>query len=382
MATILMVIKTTGLAYDDRIRKECLTFRDLGHFPTILVLSDDNNRKIGTTDYGIPFLEVSLKTRDYLPQAKGLIVKTFEMYWKMIGHLKQIKPSVLWIHNIEMIGLIPIALYYKKKGWIQKVIWDQHELIPDRLTRFPFKYVLKILIERCDAVIQANVERKDFILNILKINTKKVRVLENFVDHTFLNLPPGILPAKISNWLDQKSYFLAQGGGAPGRYLSEVVDAIIRLKKAKLIVVGPYEKVVVDGLKKRFNNEFDEWVLLTGKVPQLELVNYIDNTIASVIFYQSSNRNSFLCAPNRLYQALARGIPVIVGYNPPMKNLVQQLNNGVVIEGDGGDSMQVYNGLLELYENQAFYVKHAQLNKNRFKWECQSTIINDLMQIN
>ncbi|MDD2496318.1 MAG: glycosyltransferase [Tissierellia bacterium] len=381
MATILMVVKTTGLAYDDRIRKECLTFIELGHFPTILVLSDDNDSRRGITDYGIPFIEVCLKTRNYLPDAKGLLVKTFEMYLKMIPHIKQIRPDVIWIHNIEMAGLVPIAMSYKKKRWVKKIIWDQHELIPNRLMKFPFKTVIKNLVKKCDAVIQANVERKDFFINIFRINPEKVEVLENFVDKIFLTLPPGSLPAKVSLWLDQKPYFLAQGGGDPGRYLSELVEAIIRLKKAKLIVVGPYEQVVVDVLKKQFNNEFDEWILLTGKVPQLELVNYIDNTIASVIFYQSSNRNSFLCAPNRLYQALARGVPVIVGCNPPMKHLVERLKNGVVLEDDGKDSTQVYKGLMELFNNYLLYAEQAKNNKHIFKWEKQSYVINELLHI-
>jgi hypothetical protein len=113
----------------------------------------------------------------------------------------------------------------------------------------------------------------------------------------------------------------------------------------------------------------------------LDKCRYIDNTIASVIFYQSSNRNSFLCAPNRLYQALARGIPVIVGCNPPMKNLVERLKNGVVLEDDGKDSTQVYNGLMELFNNYLLYAEHAKYNKNLFKWEKQSYVINELLRI-
>jgi hypothetical protein len=372
MTDILMVIKTTGISYDDRLRKECKTLMILGKFVKIAALTSENKVGEGITDYGSLFQKISLWSRKIFSHKKWLLLKTIEMYVRFVQVIMNSRPTIVWLHNIEMAGLIPFCWIMKKLGLIKKIIWDQHELpdervLNNRTIRAIFKYFLRI----CDVIIAANNERREFLIDRLGSQYgSNFIVIENFVDDQFYSLPKGSLPHEIEKWLNGQSYILAQGGANPGRYLENLVAALMELKDMKLIVVGPFEEKKIRLLKSKQWKTFDEKIFFTGMVPQFKLVDYIDNSLASVILYNSEKLNSRLCAPNRLYQAVARGIPVIVGSNPPMKNLVKLYACGVVLRSDGRDVADIREGICSILRH--FRCKSKPFERiEAIRWESQ-----------
>ena len=191
----------------------------------------------------------------------------------------------------------------------------------------------RVLANGCDVVIMANEERRELIQNSghTQLNIP-IEILHNYPDKLFLKLPQTELSQSTLTWLHDYPYVLAQGGANPDRHLRELISAIIQQRNIKLIVVGPYQERQIEELDTEYGDIWREQVLFTGFVPQLEIKPYIDHAIASVVFYTTQNSNCWLCAPNRLYQALALGVPVVVGHNPPMRQLVGRFACGVVVE--------------------------------------------------
>ena len=74
-------------------------------------------------------------------------------------------------------------------------------------------------------------------------------------------------------------------------------------------------------------------------------MNYIDNAVASIVPYNAAKQNNHLCTDDSLYQALLRGVPVIVGSNPPMKSLLERLGCGIVLQYDGRDVVDIRQGI-------------------------------------
>ncbi|RLD54245.1 MAG: hypothetical protein DRJ01_18285, partial [Bacteroidetes bacterium] len=110
----------------------------------------------------------------------------------------------------------------------------------------------------------------------------------------------------------------------------------------------------------------------TGMVPQLEMVKYIDNAYASIVLYsQEVGMNFKLCAPNRLYQAISRGIPVIVGNNPPMKSILEKTKSGVVLSDDGQNMINIINGIKYLQKNYSKYKENSLKTRKLFLWNTQ-----------
>lgn len=380
---VLMIINTEGIDYDDRLRKECASIKDLGNIPKIAALEDENKQKKGVTDEGVSFNTILLITRKVLPHKRFLIIKAFEIYIKFLIIIIVSRPNVIWLHNIEMAGLIPFCWTMKKIGFINKLIWDQHELPANKI--FLNKFIKKLfifLINACESIVVANKERRDFLFNQLgkKNLNSQFHVIENFVDQRFASLPKGVLPEEVKEWLRGKPYLLAQGGANPDRYLDEVVEAIINIEGIKLIVVGPYSEEIICKLKNKWGDIIAEKVYFTGFVPQKKLVDFIDYAIASIILYEKDIDNCWLCAPNRLYQALIREIPVIVGINPPMANLVNKYNCGVVLAGDGSNVEDIKNGIIKMIENQAKFNENTKHCLDNISWESQMPIFKNIME--
>lgn len=373
MSELMMIIKTTGLQYDDRLRKECCSLRELGQQPIVAVLEYANCPDKGVTEEGIRYRSIRLTTRRLLPHKRGLIVKTLEMYIRFLWNILRVHPRKIWLHNFEMAGLVPLCCIMKKTGFIDWLVWDQHELPPSKvLNNAGLLGIFKTILSACDSIVVANAERQEYLLSFLgRDYGERLHVLENLVDRKFATMPKGTLPKELVQWLNGMKYFLAQGGANPGRHLEELISAIMRLDSVKLIVVGPYQAERFKALQMRWGERLAEKVYFTGLVPQMTLVNYIDNALASIVLYSQDDANSRLCAPNRLYQSLCRGTPVVVGSNPPLANTVQRLGCGVVLSSDGRDVDDICLGLRELLFNREKYKENTEKNRLEMTWESQ-----------
>src|SRR4029077_8285796 len=106
---------------------------------------------------------------------------------------------------------------------------------------------------------------------------------------------------------------------------------------------------------RRDDPALDDQVRFTGAVPQLELTRFIDHAYASVVLYEAHSANTVLCAPNRLYQAVMRRVPVIDGTNPPMAHIVKTRGCGVILKGDGGDVDDLCEAMRQLEAAHARY---------------------------
>lgn len=379
---VLMVIKTTGLDYDDRLRKESLCLHRLGFDVEILVMEYANRAGQRVVYQHLPAVTIRLWSRQWFARSKGLWFKAPEMYVRFLGTILKSKPDVIWCHDFELIGLVPFFILMRKVGFIQRLIWDQHELPSDRFLRTRFiTRLLAWLFNGCDVVVSANEQRKNLLQESLNgISKSPFAVLKNYPDRLFANLPRVELPEDVKRWLNGTSFVLAQGGAAPDRHFEELVAAVLGLENLKLIVVGPYQEAQVRRLGDHYGATLSERVLFTGFVPQMEIAPYIDHALASVVLYAMSNENKRLCAPNRLYQAVSRGIPVVVGVNPPMEEFVQRWECGTVLSGSGGDVDDIQSGIKEILIRQEELCRNAELCRSSVTWESQtSNIINIVM---
>lgn len=382
MSKVLMLIKTTGLEYDDRVRKECLSLLELGVEPVIGVLDDSNCGREGKTDYGVRFCAVNLWSRSVFSSARGLSVKTAELVAKFVRLILVERPVVLWIHDFTTLGVVPFALALRRMGLVERIVWDQHELPPDGwLDGGRMKSVIGSLMRRCDAVISANQERLDLLGSLLEKGGRigNGHVLQNYPDEDYCQLPKGRLPDEVSDWLGGVPYLITQGGGDDDRRLSECVEAVINSDGlVKLVVVGRYQDEMILEFRRRWGAKFERSVFFTGMVPQMRVVNFLDNAHGSIVFYWRESRNSWLCAPNRLYQAIARGIPVLVGCNPPLKAVVARAGVGVVIDSDGENLEDVGRGIQALMRDREAFAEAAVRNRAAHRWEFQTATISTL----
>lgn len=377
---VLMMINTTGLEYDDRLRKEALSLRRLGCHVEILAMEYANQAAQRVVYQSVPARTIRLRSRGWFARSKGLWLKVPEMYARFLAAIVRTHPDVIWFHSLGLTGLAPFLILMRRIGFIQRLIWDQHELPSDHLLAAKCFLTLFVwLLNGCDYVVMANEQRGDLVQELLddELSTP-IEVLENYPDREFIDLPKHKLPSEIERWLEGIPYVLAQGGANPNRHLEELVDAVMTLDCPKLVVVGPYQQQQIDQLHGLHGEEFPEKVLFTGFVPQMDIVSYIDHALVSVVFYDTSVTNGRLCASNRLYQAICRGTPVIVSENPPMKDVVDQYGFGLVV--DCGSSKSIVQALKKIISSQRLYRERAMTCSEVFVWEDQIERIREILR--
>lgn len=377
---VLMIIKTLGIEYDDRLRKECNSISNLGHRVKIIALEDTNLVRKGKLNNLTNYKTISLLTRKIFPQRKFLAFKLIEMNLKFMYIIVSDKANIVWIHNSEMVGLVPFLKFLKKIGFIKKVVWDQHELITKKSVRKKYiKNRLEKANQSVDVLISANNARNKIVRNEFNLNNS-CRVIENFVDKEFKNIRSEELPEDTTNWLEDKKYIIAQSGASRSRYFLELCDAIMRLRNLKLLVIGPYKSEQIEYLNKKYKESYKEWIFFTGMVDQMKIPIYLDKAYASIIMYsRDDSLNLVYCAPNRLYQALCRGIPIIVGDNPPLKEIVETYGNGVVMLSDGKNVEDIVNGINKLENNYSNFKNNALSSIDTFLWENQDETISEII---
>ncbi|ENK2093663.1 glycosyltransferase [Vibrio vulnificus] len=362
-----MLIRTPSLAFDDRVRKEA---RTLSKFSRVVISSFENRHDDIDREYeSVQVIRHNLKTRMIFPKGNLVAFKIIEMYMKYVSKIFAEKPNVCWVHNFESIGVVYILRIIKHLTRADfKVVWDQHELPPSSFLRNKWKKIFyrKALL-LSDINIVACDERAKYINNCLNDNVQ-FTIINNYPDEVFYERKSGEIDPSIVTWLNGDEYFLCQGGMREDRAFLEIVQAAIK-EKVKVIFVGPIQESLNIKLKK-FDGHSD-YVFIKSSVPQLELVNYIDRSVASLVFYKKGNMNNWLCAPNRLYQSLSRNIPVISGNNP----IFQEYRNvGVYIsDTDGSCSDKIARSINDFKK-----IRPSKSSIKATKWKSQEEKLNDI----
>jgi glycosyltransferase involved in cell wall biosynthesis len=367
MPDVLMILKCNGLQYDDRVRKECESLKSCLDYDTeIHVVEDDNSKRTGAI-FGsqTQFKSYFLLTRKLFSGNSLLLVKLCELFFKLLPTLIK-KRKVIWLHDPLMFVFVPFIFLLKKTNRVEHIVWDQHELPPEYFISSPITcYLYKVAMKLVDVRIHANKQRAEY-LNKLLGKDYSYHILNNFVDVTFVVEKSQPLSSHVCEWLDGDDYVLLQSGAYHERNFEHVVNAFMIYGKQKCMVVGG-SRVDLALYRTKYEN-FDDIFFFVGMVPQIRLVDYIDNAKASLILYKSTIPNAYYCEPNRLYQASCRGTFVIVGNNPPMADFVNDNQNGFVLNSDGSNKECILCALNYINENK---IEEKTIVSD---WACQNDV--------
>ena len=373
---VLMLLKTTSLRYDDRVRKECEALRRLGLTVAIAVLEDRRAAAEAVLD-DVRVYPVKLFSRR-LPQGRFLVTKTLELSIRFLLRILRSRPKVIWIHNMELGGVAIVSPLIRLLNRSCMVVWDQHELPPDwAIRRRSVRSFIRWIMVQPTVLVAANASRAT-LLRRMRLAAKRPSVLENLTDAKFARMPKRPLPSSVVEWLGGDEYYLAQGGAAPGRNFPNLVDAILQMNR-RLVVVGGWQGDVRETLRSTYGDRLSDCVHFYGWIDQMDMPALLDNCKASIVLYKSTNLNRKYCAPNRLYQAVARGVPVIVGANPPMMNHVKQLGVGVVAAGDGSDAADIIDAIAAFEAEEKTYRNSASSRREGTLFETQDRTLRTIV---
>jgi len=282
-------------------------------------------------------------------------------------------------HAHDLNTLMGAYVAAKKQG--AKLIYDSHELYLernrfepyDRVGKWMRKKVEAYLIRRCDYVITVNDSLARMLADTYKVklptvvmNTPSLAAVSPPSDYRSLRRAIGIP--------DDYAILLYSGSITFNRGLENLIEALVYLPKCFLVLMGyshdSYEnKLRTIAQKKGVASR----LAFFGPVPSSEVTLYASSADLGVAPIENVCLSYYYCSPNKLFEYLLAGLPVIASDFPEMRQIIDEYGVGSTFDPSAsGDIARAVTDILEAPEKWKDMKKKTDALASAYNWEKES----------
>ncbi len=367
MKAIVSVIN--DLSTDQRVHKVCTTLKKLGYDVTLVGRKQRKSLPLTKRDYKIK--------RMFLLFEKGPLFYA-EYQKRLFLYLLFHKADILVSNDLDT--LLPNYLISKLKG--SKLVYDTHELfceVPE-LQNNPIKKKMWKRIEHWIFPKLKNV----FTVNdsIAKIYTEEYKVDVKVVRNTPLLSSQKNIQQQSKTELGlptDKKIIVLQGAGINiDRGAEEAVQAMQYVNDSMLLIIGNGD--VIDTLKKIvIDLKLSDKIKFIGKVPFEQLVQYTHHADLGLTLDKDTNINYRYSLPNKLFDYIHAGVPVLASNLVEVKKIITQYNTGDCIETH--DPKHIAEKINSIFNNDSLlqtWKKNTQIAAKELNWEKEEQTLIDV----
>lgn len=286
-------------------------------------------------------------------------------------------PDLIQVHDLPT--LEAGAELAKKKNI--PLIYDAHELYPEQRTfsclqRQHCIHQEKKLIPFCKVVFTVNDSIAKEMAN--RYNIPQPTVLINAID------PPDTFNSSISyNLLREKLHLpscrrilLFQGGFSRYRNLELLIYAMKWVKSLDVDLIlmgfGDYEINLKNKAKKL--GLLNTRVYFLPAVSQTDLLQHTASADMGIIPYPHVDLNSYYCTPNKLFEFIQAGLPILANDSPELRRFIHDEGFGMV--NPMRSARQIAFAIDKAFNSPSYSMWKKNLKKRRslFTWQAQSHI--------
>lgn len=268
-------------------------------------------------------------------------------------HTVALRPHTVHCHEPDS---LLVAYLLKKRFPEIRVIYDCHEFHPQSFTEnfpAPFRYLLRILIEKIENFLASRVDA------VITVND---RLVERFEKHNKLvvllpNYPRlDIIRGKQRErdlFFNNEVHLIYAGGLSADRGLFKMIDVLKKLNNsinAQLILIGKFSAPV---LEKNFWERVKKYNLsdkidYKGYLSHEETMNHLINADIGLFLLDEKERYQW-GEPTKYFEYSAVGLPIIISDLPAKRALIEKNGNGYLIPPDS--VLEGVNAVKYLIEN-------------------------------
>lgn len=334
---------------DVRVENEINVLQSHGH-SIVLCCTTRKEEPYEDTWNGIKVYREKISTFRYKSMVGALKFPVYYNFWKkFLKKVISIEKDINVVHAHDLV-MVPVAQYLSKKMDV-KLVFDFHENYPylirdakhtqSTLGKYLSDYrkwekFERSAIQDADAIITVVQEMKQRIVD-LGADDSKVHIYQNVPDLENVNVD-----AKGREVAGDFFNLVYAGGITPARGLATVVEAIALLPakhKEKFTFTvcgtGSYEEEI-----KALANTLNviDQIDFRGWVKQSEVFEFISKGNASIIPHYRSVQND-CSSPNKLYQYMLVGRPVISSNCKSLERVINDTESGLIYENKSAEEL-------------------------------------------
>jgi len=355
---------------DSRVLKEGLSLQAAGYSVTVVALHENDLAEYEQIQ-ALSVHRVKVKSRGWIKWKPVQLLKYLEFVIRVIFRYRN---QVGYVHCNDL-NALPIGYLLKKLSKREvKVIYDCHEYETERDgmssgVKKILKFFERRLIMYADAVITvsdaiANCYSQDYGIRkpSLVLNCPNYQSIgDNDIFRNELGIP------------QDKKVFLYQGGLKSGRGIELLVEAFKQSRREDCVIVfmgfGPLEQFIQE--------QQCSAIFFYPAVSPSILLNYTASADYGVSFIEDTCLSYRYCLPNKMFEYLMAGLPVLTSNLREMKQLVETHNLGVVADDNTVEGfVNALSASLEMDYQQVR--SNVEKVKKEFCWEEQEKVLLDV----
>ncbi len=326
---------------DSRFEKEVAVAVDARHDVNIIAwdrtqnIDKKHNLKIFTHE--VPCIHIGVRSelsagfkKNFIPMCK--------FNYRLFKLLKKNNKQYDLIHASDFDTVLPG--YYAKVRYKKKLVYDIYDYYVDshhipRIIKGIIRSIDNKIISNSDAVIICNEKR---IQQIKPATPRKLYIIHNSPELCLCNEFPSIAPKK-------RSFRIVFIGGIAkkGRYIFEMIEAVRERNDCELIIGGFGSGE--DEIKLISQN--NENIIFIGKQDYEDVLSIENTADVLTALYDPSLHNHKYAAPNKFYEALMLGKPIICAKNTNIDKIVNEESIGWVLDIPENDFISEFNRALD-----------------------------------
>ncbi len=347
-----------------------------------------NNVKLHATKYDVNFKSKLLRNSFFCFEFNfyiGIVLNT------------QIKFDAVWSNDLPT--LYPAYRIASKLD--TKLIYDSHEIFVETINQFfpressfpkniIYKFLIKIMRMHGSRIEKKIVKKVDLFFSVnsslcnyfeKKKKKKGLKVLMNLPNlAAATNVKEPFSFKRMFNWEEEKIVILYQGAINEGRGLTLMVKAAKYLNNnTKLVILGngTLKKNLVDFVDV---NDLGEVVKFMDAVSVNDLPTYTAGADFGINLLEDFNLSKKLASPNKLFEYMHAGIPVLSSFSPENDIIYNKYQIGFQCENIPESIAKKMNELSELEVEKRLLFKAQLLEaKDEYCWEKQEHVLKDII---